>query len=501
MICEHVTPDTVSRRGVLAGLACGCFGQAGVGLAGCAANPATGKSSLLGLGSIDQDVRIGSQQFPELVKAFGGAYDQGKLQSYVTQIGARVAATTELPNLPYEFVVLNSPIINAFALPGGKIAVSRGLLALASSEAEIASVLGHEAGHVNARHGAQGQNRQTLTNLGLAILGVATGSRELMQLGQTVAQGFLQSYSRDQELEADTLGVRYVARAGYDPAASPAFLASMREQSQLEAQMQGLPPGQVDQYNIMASHPRTIERVQQAQEAGRGLVVPNPTVGRAEYLDAVNGLLFADDPAQGLVRGRRFIHPGLKITFDAPEDFTLRNNPDSVSGQNREGAALVFDAAPVQRARNLADYVQYEWAGNTRLAALEDITVNGIPAATGYARVNGNNGPMDLRLVAYGAQRGQVYRFLFAVPSRLGNAMNGALRDTTYSFRRMDDAEAAAVKPLRIIIAQARAGDSVESLSRSLPYGRFNAAWFRLLNDLQPGQDVTAGQMVKVVAG
>jgi predicted Zn-dependent protease len=496
MICEHVTPGTLSRRGALAGLACGCFG-----LAGCAANPATGKSSLLGLSSIDQDVRIGAQQFPELVKAFGGAYEQSKLQGYVTKIGQRVAATTELPTLPYEFVVLNSPIINAFALPGGKIAISRGLLALASSEAEVASVLAHEAGHVNARHGAQGQNRQTLTNLGLAILGIATGSRELMQLGQTVAQGFLQSYSRDQEFEADSLGVRYMARAGYDPAGSPAFLGSMREQSQLEAQMQGLPPGQVDQYNIMASHPRTIERVRQAQEAGQGLVVQNPTVGRSEYLEAINGLLFADDPAQGLVRGRRFVHPGLKIAFDAPEGFQLRNDPNNVTGQNRDGAALVFDSAPVQRARNLAEYVQYEWAGNTRLAALDEISVNGIPAAMGFARVNGNNGPMDLRLVAYGVERGQVYRFLFAVPSRLSDRLNAALRDTTYSFRRMDDAEAAAVKPLRIIVTQTRGSDTVATLARSLPYGRFNEAWFRLLNDVPPGQELSAGQTVKIVVG
>ncbi len=496
MICEQVTAPHQTRRGALSALVCGCLG-----LAGCAANPATGKSGLLGLSSIDDDVRIGATQFPELVKAFGGTYNQDRLQNYITKIGQRVVAKSELPDLPYEFAILNSPIINAFAFPGGKIAISRGLLALASSEAEVASVLAHEAGHVNARHGAQGQNRQVLANIGLAILGIATGSNELMQLGQTVTQGFLQSYSRDQELEADTLGVRYMAHAGYDPAASPSFLASMREQSQLDASMRGLPPGDVDQYNIMASHPRTIERVQQAQEAGRGLVVQNPTVGRAEYLDSINGLMFADDPAQGLVRGRKFIHPGLRIAFDAPEGFLLRNSPENVSGQSRNGATLVFDRAPIQRARSLAEYLQYEWAANTRLLALENITVNGIAAATGATRINGNNGPMDVRLVAYGVERGQAYRMLFITPARLSQSLSADLRATTYSFRRIDDAEVASVKPLRIVITPTRAGDTVASLARSLPYGRFNEDWFRVLNDLQPGQEFKVGDTVKIVVG
>ncbi|MDX2144357.1 MAG: M48 family metalloprotease [Rhodospirillaceae bacterium] len=497
-LCNRHHPHA-SRRTFLSlasgtALACGCMT-----LAGCAANPATGEQGLLGLSSVTDDVRLGSSQYPELIKAFGGAYNQDRVQNYVTAIGRRVAATTELPDLPYEFTVLNSPIINALALPGGKIAITRGLLALASSEAEVAGVLAHEAGHVNARHGAQGQNRALLANVGLAILGIATGSSELMQLGQTVAQGFLQGYSRDQEFEADTLGVRYLARAGYDPAAMPAFLASMREQSQVEAQMHGLPPGEVDKFNIMASHPRTVERVQQANAAAQASVVPNPVVGRAAYLEAINGLMFADDPEQGLVRGRRFIHPVLRITFTAPAGFLLRNSTENVTAQHRDGAAIVFDAAPVQRARNLREYLQYEWAGDTPLSQVEDITVNGLAAATGVVRLNGQSGPVDVRLVAYAVERDQVYRFTFITPANFSRALSTGLRETTYSFRRIDETEAAAVKPLRVVIAPVNAGDTVASLARSLPYEGFNEAWFRLLNDLQPGQELTLGQSVKIV--
>lgn len=497
LVCEHIpTGGPLARRSVLAGLACSCLG-----IASCAANPATGQKNYVGLSSINDDIRTGSSQFPELVKAYGGAYDNARLQGYVTSIGKRVAAVTELPDLPYEFVVLNSPIVNAFALPGGKVAISRGLLALASSEAEVASVLAHETGHVNARHGAQGQGRATLANLGLAILGIATGSNELMQLGQTVAQGFLQSYSREQEFEADTLGVRYMARAGYDPAASPSFLASLREQSQVEAEMNGLPPGQTDQFNIMASHPRTVERVRQAQAEAQAQDVADPVVNHEAYLDNINGLLFADDPEQGLVRGRTFIHTGLRIAFDAPDGFILRNAANNVSAQTRDGANLVFDSAPVQRARNLTDYIQYEWAGNVRLQSLENITVNGIPAATGFARLNNNGGWVDVRLVAYGLDRGRVYRFVFAAPSRLAQNYNTGFRAATYSFRRIDDAEAKAARPLRVIVVSAREGDTVARLAQSLPYGRFNEAWFRVLNDLGPSQNITPGQTLKIITG
>jgi predicted Zn-dependent protease len=279
----------------------------------------------------------------------------------------------------------------------------------------------------------------------------------------------------------------------------PAFLASMREQSQVEAAMQGLPPGEVDQFNVMASHPRTIERVEQARAAAQVTGVPNPTVGRAEYLEAINGLMFADDPAQGLVRGRRFIHPGLRIAFTAPEGFVLRNSADNVSAQDRNGAALVFDGARIQRARTLREYLQYEWAGETPLGQLEDISVNGIPAATGAARLNGQSGPVDVRLVAYGVERGQVYRFMFVAPARVSGALNPGFRETTYSFRRIDAEEEAAARPLRIVVAPVRAGDTVADLSRSLPYDTFNESWFRLLNDLAPGQELTIGRQVKIV--
>jgi len=263
--------------------------------------------------------------------------------------------------------------------------------------------------------------------------------------------------------------------------------------------MQGLPPGAVDEFNIMASHPRTIERVRDATAEAAGVTVANPLVGRAEYLDAINGLMFADDPDQGLVRGQRFLHRSLGFSFEVPAGFQLRNSPENVIAQARGGGTIVFDMAPVQRARNLIEYLQYEWAADVPLDNLENIRVNGFAAATGAARLQSQQSVSDVRLVAYDAGRGQVYRFLFLTPPQSTRSLAPGLRDTTYSFRRLTEADTANLRPLRVIVAPVRAGDTVDSLAASLPFDRFNAAWFRVLNDLQPGQELTVGDTVKIV--
>lgn len=475
-------------------MACGCLT-----VSGCAVNPATGRNNLMGLSSINDDIRTGSRAYPEVIASLGGAYGNDRLASYITSLGRKIAATSELPDLPYEFTVINAQNINAFALPGGKIGVTRGLLALASNEAEVAGVLAHEIGHANARHSAQSRSRAGLANFGLAILGAATGSSALVDLGQSVAGTFLQSYSREQEFEADSLAVRYLARTRYDPSAMATMLASMREEEQISAAMRGLPAGTTDQFNIMASHPRTVERVREAMAAAGGAPIENPTVGRSEYLQAINGLLFADDPDQGLVRGRKFVHAGLRFSFEVPEGFRISNQSQNVVAKGPGDTTIVFDMAPVTRARNLVEYLQYEWVRDIPLQGLESLRVNGIAAATGAARIEDGQREIDLRAVAYDGGQGRVFRFLFLAIPQTTRALSGALRETTYSFRRIDDAEARETKPLRIIIADVRAGDTVDALARSLPFGKYNSDWFRVLNDMPPGQEVRVGQTVKIV--
>lgn len=475
----------------LAGLGC---------LGGCSTNPATGQDSVTGFYSLSDDIRLGQAEYPNLIRAFGGAYDSIPIQSYIARIGLDLASRSELPELPWEFTVLNTPIVNALALPGGKIAITRGLLAVASNEAEVAGVLAHEIGHVTARHTAQRQTRGLLANLGLAVLGAATQNSQLMQLGQAVAAGYLQGFSRSQELQSDTLGVRYLNKASYDPEAMATFLSSLREHSQLEARLQGLPPGVIDQRNMMASHPRTLDRVRQAQAAADSTSSENESrIERDAYLNAINGMVFADDPDQGYARGQEFLHAGLKLGFQVPPGFVLRNGSSQVTAEDRNGAVITFDAAKVQRSRNLTEYVQNEWTQGVNLSDVQVIDVNGLSAATGRTRLNTRQGTADLRVVAFQWDGTQLFRMMFlSLAGRASNYTDG-IRRTIYSFRRLNDSEAADLKPLRLITVQAEGSDTVATLAQTMPYGALNDDWFRMLNDLSPGQPIPVGRSIKVI--
>jgi len=469
----------------------------GSALCGCAQNP-MGRSALTGFTSIEQDVAVGQREQPKLLEAFGGAYENAKLQRYVDGIGKRLAARSENPNLPYTFSVANSPVVNAFALPGGPVTVTRGLVALCDSEAELAGVIGHEIGHVTARHSAERQGQQVLAGLGLAVLGIATGSRQVADLASVGAQAFLSNYSRQQELEADTLGARYLDRANYDVSAMASFLNTLGEQSRVEAATLGL-EGQVDQFNMMASHPRTADRVQAAIAAAEAVRQENPFIGRDEYLEIIDGMLFGDDPEQGIAIGTRFVHPGLRFEFTVPDGFRILNSPANVIARDPEGAIIVFDMAK-SRTRDMRRYIAGEWAANARVAGVEAFTVNSLAAATGATRGTVNNQPMDVRFIAIAGAGQEVYRMMFATPPNRTASLGEDLRRTSYSFRRISEAEAARVEPLRLRVVRPAGGATVADLARGLPYGRFNEDWFRVLNQLPPGQRPQAKGRVKVVA-
>ncbi len=493
-----------NRRQFLAGIGASA---ACTGLCGCGSvNPATGRTSFTGLTSIEDDVKLGKEENGKIVKEFGGAYESRRLQGYIDFIGRNLASHAEFQQFQYHFTVLNTPVVNAFALPGGYVYVTRGLLALASNEAELAGVMAHEIGHVNARHTAERMAAAQVSQLGLlagAIGAAALGlPGEVMQLGQSVAVAAIQSYSRSQELEADTLGIRYMSRAGYDPQGMVTFLSTLREQSMVEAQMQGLPPGKVDEYNIMATHPRTIERVEQAMKEAAAARPPSPRIARDSYLDNIDGLMFGDDPKDGIVRGRLFQHPGLRFQFRVPEGFRIVNGQTKVVARNNGGAAIIFDSAPIKGSQSMAGYLQNEWTPKTQLKDVETLTINGTEAASGWVRGRSDDGTViDLRGVAIRRSANSVYRFLFVTPASQSQSLSRPLRETTYSFRTLTQAEASRIQALRLLIVPARKGDTIAALARNLPYDKYNDAWFRLLNDLKPGEGLKAGQRIKVVAG
>ena len=467
-------------------------------LTGCETNPATGRQ-IVTLGStIADDQRIGFKEHPSIIKAFDGVYDDPKVTAYVALVASKLAAASEFPSIAWRFTVLNSKELNAFALPGGYVYVTRGLVALAGNEAELAGVLAHEIGHVTARHSAERQGDATLAGVGAVIAGVLLGDAA-GQLASTVGSGYIQHYSQSQEFEADTLGVRYLARTGYQVRAMADFLAKMRAHSQLENKMLGRPENTVDEGDFFASHPRTIDRVERAAQQAAGATSNGTALNRETYLKHIDGLLFGDDADQGFIRGRQFIHPKLGFRFEAPDGFRMINTSSAVIGMGPGNARFKFDMSPQPYAGSAIDYLRGVWGAKAQLGGIERLDVNGMEGATARVAVRIDGQPGEGRLVAIKADGNRFYRFMIA--SRPGDAarLSEGFRRLTYSVRRLSAHEAAKTRPWRIRVHQVRAGDTVASLSARMAVDEFKEDWFRVLNGLQPGQQVQPGQTVKLV--
>jgi predicted Zn-dependent protease len=465
-------------------------------LAGCTTNPATGKRHIAPLMSAEQEAKAGAAAHPQILKAFGGAYDDAKVGGYVAGVATRIAKATNQPNGHYRVTVLDSPVLNAFALPGGYVYVTRGLLALANDEAEMAGVVGHEMGHVVARHSAQRQTAAMGTSLVGAVLGAVIGSQAVSQAIGLGGQGLLASYSRDQEYESDMLGVQYLARSGYDPYAVGDFLTSMGAQEALSSRIRNA-QHDASRNDWLASHPATPARVNAANAHARetGMAPGQGERGQAAYLQAIDGMLYGDNPEQGIIRDRAFIHPKLKFTFTAPVGFTIQNSPTAVLLQGPDRTVAKFDAAKKAAGVEVGQYLVNDWAKGVQVQGLERFNVNGMKAATATTRIGEYNG----RLVVIEYAPDQVYRFLTGTLPQVGTRHDASLRQLTMSFRKLSDAEARKVKPLRLRVVTVKAGDTAASLGRRMIYSDFQAERFRTLNGLGSGEEPRPGTRVKLI--
>jgi predicted Zn-dependent protease len=478
-------------------------------LSACATgtSPATGRTFSTPI-SEQQEAELGREEHPKILEEFGGEYkEKPQLTAYVSSVGQFIAATSERKDVKYTFTVLNTPDVNAFAVPGGYIYTTRGLLALANNEAELASVLGHETGHITARHTAERAGQQQQASI-LGTLGVLAGALLLGEQGANLAGGLAQEgianylghYSQEQEFEADMLGVRYMKRATYDPQASASFLASLDAQTRLEAKIAGKDPNVLDQVSMKASHPRTLDRVQRAiQEAGGAQ--PGAMLERDIYLSKIDGLVFGDDPSQGVIAGGKFVHPPLRFAFEVPSGYKLVNLPDVVAIKGPKGTIGNLTLANPQPSGSLTAAMQnYDPKGRIVFDNIENFTINGMEAATAVTRVNTKSGAANYRAVLVRHPSGKVYEFVFLSLADLGARHDGDFQKVATSFRQINASEAAQYnKPKRIRIVTVQAGDTVQSLSNRMAVADEKEGWFRVLNGLTNGQQVQAGQKVKIV--
>jgi len=445
------------------------------------------------------EAKLGRQEHPKILKAFGGAYEEPRIKRYVETLGQRLVQASDTPTQTFTFTVLDTDIVNAFALPGGYIYVTKGILALANNEAELAGVLAHEIGHVTQRHSAQRYDSSVLANIGVAILGTVLGSPMLTDILGVGAQAYLANNSRDDEYDADTVGVKILSRAGYDPIGMSSFLRKLQAESALAAQIAGRAAGSADQFDIMQSHPRTADRVNQAIRAAQGQQAASSTrTGGADYLAAIDGMEYGGGRAGGFVRDRTFFHPLLRFQFEVPRGFRLVNSDEAVVAYGPEGTRIQLDSARAPRG-GVVDYLVRDWAKGLTVQGAEPLAVNGLEGATGLVRTGTRQGQRDLRLVAIRSDASTLYRFLFVTTPNQTMTYNAAFRETALSFRRLSEAEAAQLKPFRIRVVTVRAGDTVDSLAQRMPFDTLRRERFATLNGLGAGTVLRAGDRVKMI--
>ena len=440
-----------------------------------------------------------AQQQSALADSLGGVY-VGPQADYVRRIGEKMATAGGLGG-KCTFTLINSEVINAFAAPPGcSIFVTRGLLSILNSEAELAGVLGHEVGHVARRHFARQRNTQLLTGLAAVLVGAVAKSDQIGQLAGQAAQLGALSYSRGQEYESDTFATQTLPGAGYPREGISNALAALQRQDAYAAAAMGATPSNATPV-WARTHPLTTTRIQRAAtEAGKAGPVKGPlAINEAAYLSQMDGLLYGDDPAQGFVRGTAFLHPDLRIAFDAPRGFRLTNGASAVSISGPGGLRGDFTAAKLGNAR-LEDHAGQALRTILGQAVAEigppqRTTINGLDTVAQTARATSQGQPVDLTVVAYATGGDNAYRFTVLAPAGQTATFDPLFR----SFRRISEGEAGRIPALRIQVVTARRGDTSEELAARMTSGGDKLALFRMINNLAPGEALAPGRQVKLV--
>nr|WP_294849874.1 M48 family metalloprotease [uncultured Sphingomonas sp.] len=456
---------------------------------------------------LDQrDVQESAKEHAALIQEFGGA-ETGARASYVDGIGRRVSAYSGVanPGQTLHYTTLNSPVENAFATPGGYVYITRQLMGIMNDESNLAFVLGHETGHIAARHG---QTRKSAANqnniLGVlgAILGGVVGDNIFGSLISQSAQQFSKyrtlSFSRNQEYQADVLGIRYMTQAGYNPAGAGTMLSQLGRSSALEARVQGNASRSAPEWT--QTHPLTQNRVTQADQAARQTGrMGSGMVNRDQFLAQLDGMMVDDDPAQGIVDGRTFTHPDLRMQFTVPTGYLMQNSASSVDIQGSAGQAQFgggrYDGNMQAHIGKIL-YGLTEGKAQVAMGPVQRTTVNGIPTYVTTGRANTQSGQVDVSIIAYEWDRNTAYHFIMITQ---GGAGVGPFSQMINSLRRITTQEAAAIRPRVINVVMVRQGDTAQSLARRMAYRNFQLDRFLALNGLNGNSRLTPGQKVKLV--
>jgi predicted Zn-dependent protease len=429
-----------------------------------------------------------------MVALFDGEYKDPAAEAYFNDILAKLAKAEEQPGDPYKVTILDSPIVNAFALPPRDLFVTRGLLALANDGSEVAAVMAHEIAHLTEKHAVRREEEEKRA----AVISQAATVIQNKQKGeeiQEVAKRTIASFSRQQELDADQIGTKVIAKAGYDPYGASRFLGALGRSAAMRTSLIGQ-NASADRPDILATHPSTPDRVAQAIAVARQIGAPGIGVtDRAAYLAAIDGMIFGDSPSEGSVRGRKFLHARLGFAFLAPDGFTLESATKALLGVSANGnEALRLDSVKSPPNMSLEAYMASDWIDGLLQSSIESVEVNGLPAVIASARA----GEWNFRLAVIRFEPTEIYRLIFATRA-LSDESEKRFRAALDSFHRATPEEIRAFHPLRIKIVTANAGETPGDLAAKMAVPDRQLDFFLLINGLEADAALQPGENYKII--
>ena len=447
-------------------------------ISNCAVNPSTGKSEF-SIMSEEEENQIGKREHPKIIKSFGGVYKNVKLQNYVESLGEFLVNTSELPEKKFTFTILDSPIINAFALPGGYIYLTRGLIYLCQNEAQLAGVIAHEIGHVTARHTAQRFTKNFGVGLLANVLGALSRNVVVSDLINTSASLYLLSFSRSQEYEADQLAVRYMARAGFDPREMGEFLRLMEKFSRLKRK---IVKDDKETSELLKTHPNSSKRVKEVIEKSSEKIPFNPIIGNEVFLKKIDGMIYGDKPNEGFFIKNRFIHKKLDFTFTFNQNYYFLNNPNYLLGITDKKTKVIFDIDETQEQNNLEYLSKWVKVSKKKILNYKSEFNNNLKISSGIIKKKKN-----IIYVAAISNSNLIHRFVLVTDKKEFDIYSESFKEIVYSFNKVSVNERLnSIQPPRIkVLRNSQEKGFISSLkAKTNLQTKYATEIFEIINDL-----------------
>ena len=462
---------------------------------GCAKNTATGERQLVIL-SIEEENNIGAREHPNIVKSFGGIYDNQVLKTYVNNLGNKIAANSEMPNIRWTFTILDNPLVNAFALPGGYVYVTRGLLSLANDEAEIASVLGHEIAHVTARHTAQRHAKSTLSSVGLDILSIVVGQPIITNAASVGLQGVLSAFSRSEELEADRLGIRYINKAKYDPGGSYRFLDRLNQLTKVSSKNDSDIIS-----SIFATHPKPIDRIKVSKESIKSN--SENIINRKYFLGAIDGMVYGENSQHGIIKDNNFYHLDLNFSFKAPKNYKINNNNNNIIAFNKNKEVVaIFDGLLNNEKLSLIEIAESKYLRSNIISYKEISIANKIAIVFEEKKAIKFEGKEYFRktyLINWNNNR--IWRFSLLINPQLKMKYENEADEIAKSIHELSEEEKILGRPKFISIYQTQEGDTASELAKKMALEKNQLEIFLIMNglNLDGNEIIPEGTLIKMI--